>query len=152
LLPLAVGLAQTRQPPPAHETIVVTGTYEPLSLDEIDRAVSLLPVRDSSLLINSLARAPGGVQNDLSIRGSSFGQTLVMLNGLRLDDVQSGHHNMDIPVPVDAVEHIEVLRGSGSTMYGSDAVGGAINVITEPPDHNELRLRTSVGNYGINEQ
>ena len=152
-------------PEPVHETIVVTGTYEPLSLDEIDRAVSLLPVRSSGLVINSLvdvlrldpsldlqARAPDGVQNDLSIRGSSFGQTLVMLNGLRLDDVQSGHHNMDIPVPVDSVARIEVLRGSGSTMYGSDAVGGAINIITEPPETTELRLRTSVGNYGINEQ
>jgi iron complex outermembrane receptor protein len=171
LLPLAVGLAQAQQAPPpsplppVHETIIVTGAYEPISLDEIDRAVNLLPVRSSGLVIDSLvdvlrldpsldiqARAPGGVQNDLSIRGSSFGQTLVMLNGLRLDDVQSGHHNMDIPVPVDAVSHIEVLRGSGSTMYGSDAVGGAINIITVPPDHNELRMRTSVGNFGINQQ
>jgi iron complex outermembrane receptor protein len=148
-----------------HETIVVTGTYEPLSLDEIDRAITLLPVRDQSLVFHSLvdvlrldpsldvqARAPDGVQNDLSIRGSSFGQTLVLLNGLRLDDVQSGHHNMDIPVPVDSVARIEVLRGSGSTMYGSDAVGGVINIITEPPETTELRLRTALGNYGINQQ
>jgi iron complex outermembrane receptor protein len=148
-----------------HETIVVTGTYEPLSLDEIDRAITLLPVRGQGLVLNSLvdvlrldpsldvqARAPGGVQDDLSIRGSSFEQTLVLLNGQRLDDVQSGHHDMDIPVPVDAVARIEVLRGSGSTMYGSDAVGGAVNIITDPPENTELRLRTAVGNFGINEQ
>ena len=60
-------------------------------------------------------RAPGGVQGDLSIRGANFGQTLVLLNGLRMNDAQSGHHNMDIPVPLDAVSRIEVLRGSGST-------------------------------------
>ena len=148
-----------------HETIVVTGTYEPLSLDEIDRSVMVLPVRDRSNVFNSLAdvlrldpsidleaRAPDGVQNDLSIRGSGSSQTLVLLNGLRLDDAQSGHHNMDIPVPIDAVSRIEVLQGSGSTMYGSDAIGGAINVITEPPDTTELILRTAVGNFGINEQ
>ena len=148
-----------------HETIVVTGTYEPLSLDEIDRSVEVLPVRSQSLVLNSLAdalrldpsldlqaRAPDGVQDDLSIRGSSYAQTLVLLNGFRLDDVQSGHHNMDIPVPVDSVSQIEVLQGSGSTMYGSDAMGGVINVITEPPDSTELRLRTAVGNFGINEQ
>jgi iron complex outermembrane receptor protein len=148
-----------------HETIVVTGTYEPLSLDEIDRSVTVLPVRNRSNVFNSIAdvlrldpsidleaRAPDGVQSDLSIRGSGSSQTLVLLNGLRLDDAQSGHHNMDIPVPLDAVSRIEVLRGSGSTMYGSDAIGGAINVITEPPDHTELLLRTAVGNFGINEQ
>jgi len=166
---VSLGFAQQAQPsppvPPAHETIVVTGTYEPLSLDEIDRAVTLLPVRGQSLVVNSLvdvlrldpsldvqARAPDGVQNDLSIRGSSFEQTLVLLNGLRLDDVQSGHHNMDIPVPLDSVARIEVLRGSGSTMYGSDAVGGAINIITEPPETTEVRVRAAVGNDGINEQ
>jgi iron complex outermembrane recepter protein len=148
-----------------HETIVVTGTYEPLPLDEIDRDVLVLPVRDRSQVFNSLAdvlrqdpsidleaRTPDGVQNDLSIRGSSYAQTLVLLNGLRLDDAQSGHHNMDIPVPLDAVSRVEVLEGSGSTMYGSDAVGGAINVITAPPETTELLLRTAVGNFGINEQ
>jgi len=171
--PFLICLVHAQQPPapptatptPPIATIVVTGTYEPVSLDEIDRAVTLLPVRGSNLVINSLvdvlrldpsldvqARAPDGVQDDLSIRGSTFEQTLVLLNGFRLDDVQSGHHDMDIPVPVDSVSQMEVLRGSGSTMYGSDAIGGVINVIAEPPDFTELRLRAAIGNFGINEQ
>ena len=76
------------------------------------------------------------MQADLSIRGASFGKTLVLLNGMRLNDPQSGHHNMDIPVPLESVERVEVMRGSGSTLYGADAVGGVINIITEPPaDH-----------------
>ncbi len=144
---------------------MVTGTYDPLSLDEIDRAITLLPARNMTLLIDNLVdllrldpsldlqeRAPGGVQTDLSIRGGSFGQTLVLLNGQRLNDVQSGHHDMDIPVPVDSVTRIEVLRGSGSTLYGSDAMAGVINIITAPPEGLELRLRTAVGNQGINQQ
>ena len=163
LLPLAAGIGLAQQP--RHETIVVTGTFEPLSLDEIDRAIRVLPVRDNTLVLNTLVdllkldpsidlqeRAADGVQTDLSIRGSSFGQTLVLLNGQRLNDVQSGHHNMDTPVPLDNVSRVEVLRGSGSTMYGSDAVGGVVNIITEPPESTELRLRTAVGNYGINQQ
>ena len=121
------------------DSIVVTGSYEPLALEEADRSVTLLPARQQSLVVNTLTdvlqldpsldvrrRAADGVQSDLSIRGSSFGQTLVLLNGQRLNDAQSGHHNMDIPVPLESVERIEVLRGSGSTLYGSDAVGGAI--------------------------
>jgi iron complex outermembrane receptor protein len=144
---------------------VVTGTFEPLSLDEVDRAIRVLPARENRLVLNSLVdllrldpsldlqeRAPNGVQADLSIRGSSFGQTLVLLNGQRLNDVQSGHHNMDIPVPLDSVSRVEVMLGSGSTMYGSDAVGGVINIVTEPPEGMELRLRSAVGNYGINQE
>ena len=97
-------------------------------------------------------RAPDGVQADLTIRGSTFGQTLVLLNGLRMNDAQSGHHNMDLPVPPDAVERIEVLRGAGSTLYGSDAMAGSVNVITGPPKYSEIRAGVGVGNFGVNQQ
>src|ERR1044071_921159 len=140
LFPLSLCLSFAQ--PAQHETIVVTGTFEPLSLDETDRAIRVLPVRDNALVLNTLVdllqldpsldlrqRAPDGVQADLSIRGASFGQTLVLLNGQRLNDAQSGHHNLDIPVPLDNVARIEILRGSGSTLYGSDAAGGVVNII-----------------------
>ncbi len=153
-----------QQPEQQHETVVVTGTYEPMSLEEIDRAIRVLPARSQSLVINTLVdllkldpslylaeRAPDGVQADLSIRGSSFGQTLVLLNGMRLNDPQSGHHNMDIPVPLESVDRVEVMRGSGSTLYGADAVGGVVNIITEPPQVTEFRLRTAFGSDGINQ-
>jgi iron complex outermembrane receptor protein len=55
---------------------------------------------------------------------------LVLVDGVRLNDAQSGHHNGDIPVPLDAVERIEVLHGPGSSLFGADAFGGTINVIT----------------------
>ena len=87
-----------------------------MSLEEIDRAIRVLPARGNALVFNTLSdllrldpsldlaeRAPDGVQADLSIRGSGFGETLVLLNGLRLNDAQSGHHNMDIPVPLESV-------------------------------------------------
>ena len=151
--------------PPRHDTVVVTGAYEPLALEEVDRSIVILPGREQSLLLNTLTdllqldpsldvrrRGPDGVQSDLSIRGSNFGQTLVLLNGQRLNDAQSGHHNLDIPMPLESVTRIEVLHGSGSTLYGSDAVGGVINVITAPPESPELRLRTAVGNFGVNQQ
>lgn len=148
-----------------HQTVIVTGTYEPLSLEEMDRAIRSLPVRENRILFDSLAaiisldpsvdlrgRAPNGIQADVSIRGGSFGETLVLLNGLRLNDAQSGHHNMDIPVPLDGIQRVEILRGSGSTMYGSDAAGGVINVVTAPPEGTEIRLRAAGGSFGTNEQ
>ena len=143
----------------------MTGTFEPMSLEEIDRAIRVLPVRGNTLVLNTLVdmlrldpsldleeRAPDGVQADLSIRGSGFGETLILLNGQRLNDAQSGHHNMDIPIPLDSVSRIEVMRGSGSTLYGSDAAGGVVNIITAPPEGLEVRLRTALGSFGTNQE
>src|SRR5260370_17827874 len=92
-------------------------------------------------------RAANGVQAEFSIRGASFGQTLVLLNGIRISDAQSGHHNMDLPIPPEGISRVEVLHGSGSTMYGSDAVGGVINVITDPPESSEFPLPPSARNF-----
>jgi iron complex outermembrane receptor protein len=143
----------------------VTGTYEPIPLEEADRPVRSFDVRNLELVTNSFAdllkldpsldlrqRAPNGVQADLSIRGANFGQTLVLLDGLRLNDVQSGHHNLDLPVPLESVSRLEVLKGSGSTLYGSDAVGGVVNFITRAPETSELRLRAAAGNFGVNQE
>ena len=164
---LLLALAGAAQPAAEQrrDVVVVTGTWEPVPLEEADRSVRSIDLRDLRLVSNTFAdllrldtsldlrqRARNGVQGDLSIRGSTFGQTLVLLDGLRLNDVQSGHHNLDIPVPLEAVERIEVLKGSGSTLYGSDAVGGVVNVITRRPEASEFRLWGAAGNWGTNQQ
>ncbi|HEX8986006.1 MAG TPA: TonB-dependent receptor, partial [Bryobacteraceae bacterium] len=131
--------------------------------EEVDRSVTVLPVEGQRLLAGALvdflrldpsldirARAPGGVQTDVSIRGGSFGQTLVLVDGQRVNDPQTGHHNMDLVLPLEAVDRVEVLRGSGSTFYGSDATGGVINVITRQPEAAEARVTAGVGNFGVN--
>jgi iron complex outermembrane receptor protein len=89
------------------ETVVVTGTFEPIPLSEDNRSVLSFDPEAQSILYNSLVdylhldpsvdlrqRETDGVQADLSIRGASFGQSLVLLNGLRINDAQTGHHNM----------------------------------------------------------
>jgi iron complex outermembrane receptor protein len=147
------------------QTVVVTGSYEAIPLEESERSVRSFPARDMELLTNTFAdlmhldpsldlrqRAPGAVQSGLSIRGGGFGQTLVLLDGLRLNDVQSMNHNMDIPLPLDAISTVEVLRGSGSTLYGSDAVAGVVNFITKIPEGTEFRLRSALGNFGVNQE
>src|SRR6266568_3899570 len=154
-----------QQPEPKHETIVVTGVYEPIAIDEVDRSVRVLPVKGEELLSNTLVdflhldpsldvrqRAPNGLQADISIRGGTFGQTLILVDGQRMNDAQSGHHNMDIPLPLESISRIEVLRGSGSTLYGSDATGGVVNIITKRPEASEFRLRTAFGNFGVNQE
>src|SRR4051794_32053656 len=121
-----------QQAPPVHESVVVTGVPEPTPLDETDRDVRLLPLpRTERALydswfgllqldpaLNLLQRAPGGFLADLSIRGASYGQTLVLVDGMRLNDAQTGHFHLDLPLPLEAVTSLEVLKGSGSTLYG----------------------------------
>jgi vitamin B12 transporter len=69
-------------------------------------------------------------QADLSIRGTTPEQTLVLVDGVRVNDVQSAHYNLDLAVPLASVERIEILRGAASAVYGPDAVGGVINIVT----------------------
>ena len=153
------------EPPTRKDSIVVTGSYDPLPLEEADRSVSSLPVRSQAQLFNTFVdflkldpsldlrqRAPNGIQADVSIRGASFGQVLVLVNGRRMNDPQSGHHNMDLAVPLESIDRIEVLRGAGSTLYGSDAVGGVVNFITAPPETAEIRVQAGLGNFGTNQQ
>jgi len=146
--------------PVQQETIVVTGTFSPVPETEIDRSVTVIETSEEDLLyghwvdyfalspsIDLRERAPGDIQGDLSIRGSTFGQTLVLLNGLRMDDVQSAHHDMDLPLPSESIGRIEVLRGAGSTLYGSDAMAGSVNLITRSPAHSDLHFGAGVGNF-----
>jgi len=150
---------------PRHdEQIVVTGSYGAVPLEETDRSVNLVDVGQSSSVYRNWAdaleqdssldvqqRAPG-TSADLSIRGTTFEETLILVNGLRLNDVQTGHNNLDIPFPFESVQRIEVLKGAGSTLYGSDAMGGAVNFITAVPESSEIRLGAGVGNWGTNQQ
>jgi outer membrane cobalamin receptor len=98
--------------------------------------IDVLPahsIADVLRLVGSVdvrARGVRGVQTDFAVRGANFGQMLVLVDGVRMNDAQSGHHNGDIPVALDDVERIEILHGPGSALFGADAFGGTVNVIT----------------------
>lgn len=148
------------------DVVVVTGTFEPVALEELDRSLTVVDASgERQLLANTLAdflkldpsvdlrqRGPNLIQADVSIRGGTFGQTLVLLDGLRLNDVQSGHHNLNLPAPLEVFERVEILRGSGSAFHGSDAVGGVVNFISRTPEAPEVVLRGGLGNFGTNQQ
>jgi len=77
-------------------------------------------------------RGTFGVQADLSIRGTSFEQNLVVLEGIRISDPQTGHHLMNLPLEEDILESLEILSGGASAIYGPGGFGGAINFNLEP--------------------
>ena len=145
---------------PYRQTVVVTAAATPLDLASTARAITVisreeiagLPVTSVADVLRLVAavdvRARGerGVQTDFSVRGAGFGQMLVLVDGVRLNDPQSGHHNGDIPVPLDSVERIEVLHGPGSSFAGADAVGGTVNIITRA--HGTGRASVTAGSFG----
>jgi len=96
-----------------------------------------LPVRTVSealrLAVGVDLQARSPAQADVSIRGASFEQVVVLVDGVRMSDAQTGHFDLDLTVPLAQVERIEVLRGAASALYGADAIGGVINVVTRAP-------------------
>ncbi len=74
-----------------------------------------------------------GVQGDLTVRGSTFDQVLVLVDGVPAGDPQTGHHALDLPLGLGDVERLEVLPGHGSALYGAGAVGGTLNLVTREP-------------------
>ena len=65
-----------------------------------------------------------GVQSDITMRGTTFSQTLVLLDGMRVNDPLTGHFSMYIPINPSEIHQIEIIRGGNSSIYGPDAVGG----------------------------
>ncbi|TDQ14956.1 iron complex outermembrane receptor protein [Algoriphagus boseongensis] len=94
-------------------------------------------------------RGVSGVQADIGIRGGSFEQTLMLLNGIKLTDPQTGHHMMNIPVPLVNIDRVEVLKGPASRIFGQNAFAGAVNVITQLSEVRNLRVQGYAGDFGM---
>ncbi|MFN8207157.1 MAG: TonB-dependent receptor [Bacteroidales bacterium] len=133
---------------PTMETLDSVVVYSPRILQHIretGRDITVLSRRElqaipASSLDELLRFIPGvetqqrgiyGVQGDLSLRGSTFAQVLVLLDGMRVNDPLTGHFSNNFPVTISDIERIEIIRGPSSAAYGPDAVGGIINIITK---------------------
>ncbi len=145
--------------------MVVLGSATPVPLADSQRSVEILPVEVQSLASESVQdflredssvfveeRGAGGGQADIVMRGGSFEQTLVLVNGFRINDAQTSHHNLDLPIPLEAIDSIQALAGAGSTLHGVDALSGVVDFLTAAPDHDSLFLRAGQGSFESNEE
>ncbi len=127
------------------DSIEVIASRVPLKVRETGRNISVVTSRQiADMPVNSidevLQSVPGlevqsrggfGVQGDILMRGSTFTQVLVLVDGMKMNDPLTGHFNSYIPVTLPEIERIEILRGAAAALYGADAVGGVINIITK---------------------
>jgi len=92
-------------------------------------------------------RGAGAAQADLNIRGGTFDQSLLLIDGVKLDDSQTGHHTLNFLPPPQMVERIEIIKGSAARIYGQNAFTGAINIVTKKETPKRLTLDLQKGNY-----
>ena len=145
-----------------NEVVVVSADQTPVAFESLSRSVSVLnreqieqiPASSINDLLRYVAsvevksRSPFGIQSDISIRGAGFGRILILVNGIRMNDSQTGHNNADLPVALSDIERIEVLHGSSSSVHGADAFGGTINIIPRGGDKSS-RVSLSAGQHGL---
>jgi len=125
-----VTITATLQPLPVSRTgrniISIPGDYfDKLPVHSIDELLRFVPGVEVQM------RGPSGSQSDIVLRGGTFQQVLIILDGQRLNDPNTGHFNSYIPIAPTEIEKIEILKGASSAIYGSEAVGGVINIITK---------------------
>ncbi|WP_113636141.1 TonB-dependent receptor plug domain-containing protein [Nubsella zeaxanthinifaciens] len=113
--------------------------------------IAEMPVKSINEALSFIAgvdvrqRGPFGAQADISIDGGTFEQTLILLNGVKISDVQTAHHSMNIPVPLSAVERIEIIKGPAARIYGINALTGAINIITKTSESQSIAINLQAG-------
>ena len=126
------------------DEVSVTGSRAPLTKSQAARMVTVLEHADIQQApvhsINDLLklaigvdvrqRSPIGAQTDISIRGGTQEQIIVLLNGINICDPQTAHNTLDLPCDLSDIQRIEILEGPAARIYGTSSLVGAINIVT----------------------
>ena len=142
---------------------VVTAERTPVSAQQVTRIVQVItrsdieraPAQNLNDLLRYISgadirqRGPLGAQADISIRGGTYEQTLILLNGVNVNDPQTGHHNLNLPIDLESIERIEILEGPAAKSFGPNAFNGIINIITGNSKPNHVRVSAMAGQHGL---
>ena len=147
--------------PTVLENITISANRLDIPFSEDSRSITIIDQEQiKNLRINNLnellqtvagvdlrQRGSQGVQADLSIRGGTFEQSLILINGIRMSDPQTGHHMMNLPLDVEDIERVEIIKGPAARIYGQNAFTGAVNIVTRIPDEWGVTLAAEFGEY-----
>lgn len=167
ILSVSIGLqAQNQSIKPQDTTalgeVIITSTRINLPFKENSRTISIITseaIKKSATnniadLLQQVAgldirrRGTAGSQADLYIRGGSFDQTLLLIDGIKMDDAQTGHHTMNAALPLAVIERIEIIKGPAARVFGQNAFNGAINIVTKKELNNAASVTMETGSFG----
>jgi vitamin B12 transporter len=147
------------------DTIIVTESRIPTIVSESLSAISIIEREDieryqATDLYDLMSRLPGvsmlrngvrGSATSLSIRGNQGDHSLFLVDGVRIGSATLGSATLGL-INTNSIERIEVVRGPKSNLYGADAIGGVVNIITrDSADMDSLQVKSSVGSNGTKE-
>ena len=134
-----------------------------IEISDADNSISILTISNEEIqkstatsiseLLHQVAgldirrRGAEGMQADLYIRGGSFDQTLLLIDGIKVEDPQTGHHTMNMTIPLGVIEKIEIIKGSASRIYGQNAFTGAVNIVTKNNIKNDASVEIGGGSF-----
>ena len=144
------------------DSIVINSTRISLPFKENSRTINIITAKDiknsaatnvADLLqqvtgVDVRRRGTGGGQSDLYIRGGGFDQTLLLIDGIKMDDAQTGHHSMNAALPIEVIERIEIIKGPAARIFGQNAFTGAINIVTKKRLNNKVSINVEAGSFG----
>ncbi len=144
------------------DAVSVTASRAPMTVEQSPKIVSVITRDDihraAAQTINDLLKlATGvdvrqrggfGVQTDISINGGTFDQITILLNGVNISNPQTGHNASDFPVALADIDHIEVLEGAASRLFGTSAFNGAINIVTRKAKNDAVQANVEAGSFG----
>lgn len=147
------------------DEIEVSAQRAPVAFSQVARIVSVIsreeieaaPVQsiqellEYALSVDVRQRGPLGAQADISVRGGSFDQTLILINGINVSDPQTGHHSLDLPVSLKNIQRIEILEGPAARVFGPNAFSGVINIITGADNESNVKVEIAAGQHQLSD-
>ena len=143
------------------DEVIVSSPRIELSMGQQSRSVTTITAKEiaesgANTLIDVLSDVAGielrsrgaqDVQSDIYIRGGGFDQVLLLIDGIKVDNPQTGHHTLNAILPIEIIERVEILKGAAGRVYGQNAFSGAINIVTKTPSTEDLKVTLSGGSF-----